>query len=215
MPRNEVFALIDELTLQLQNARRVPLTGNVIVNQQETIDMLKRIVAGYDPSLENARKVVANEESIIKEATEQAEKTLSDAHTQAQGTVNEANTYAQNSKTNADRYAVDTARQADENARAVTADAQARAQQMIEDAKAHADELVSQTTVLARAQAQAQELVSGATQHANAMHTQTQHELSSLLEQINAALTAQLDEIQAMKQNIASMQPYQENMDNN
>lgn len=215
MPRNEVFALIDELTLQLQNARRVPLMGSVMVNQQETIDMLKRIVSSYDPSLENARKVIANEESIIKEAAAQAEKTLSDAQAQAQGMVNEANTYAQNSKANADRYAADTVRSAEENARAVTADAQARAQQMIDDAKAHADELVSQTTVLARAQAQAQELLDGAAQHANAIHAQTQHTLSGLLEQVDSTMAAQLDEIRMMKQNIKSLQPYQGDIDNN
>ena len=152
MPRNEVFAIIDELTLSLQNAKKMPFTDSVLVNQAQVIDALKRIVTNYDPSLEKADKILKNEESILADATASANKTLSGAQAQAQGMVSEANTYAQKTKAQADHYSQEAVRQADEQARAVLADAQNRAQHMVDDAKAQADELVSQTTVLARAE---------------------------------------------------------------
>lgn len=215
MPRNEVFALIDELTLQVQNAKKVPLTGSVLVNQEDSINILKRIVSSYDPSLEQAVKIIANEEKIIQEAKSHADKTVSDAQSQAQGMVNEANNYAQSSKANADSYAADTMHQAEERARAVTADAQARAQQMIEDAKAHADDLVSQTTVLARAEAQAREMLENANQHIHALRQQTQRDLGNMLEQVDVNVTAQLDELRMMKQNIKSMNLFSDNDNEN
>lgn len=208
MPRNEVFALIDELTLQVQNAKKVPFSNSVLVNQEETISMLKRIVSSYDPSLEQSVKIIANEEKIIQEAKNHADTSLSEAQAQAQGMVNEANNYAQTSKANADAYAAETSRQADDRARAISADAQARAQQMIEDAKAHADELVSKTTVLARAEAQAAELLENANQHVNALRQQTQHDLSNMLEQVDSSISAKLEDLRIMKQNISSLQMF-------
>lgn len=210
MPRNEVFAIIDELTLSLQNAKKMPFTDSVLVNQGQMIDALKRIVTNYDPSLEKADKILQNEESILADATASANKTLSGAQAQAQGMVSEANTYAQNTKAQADQYSQEAVRQADEQARAVLADAQNRAQHMVEDAKAQADELVSQTTVLARAEAQARELIENANQHAQALRGQTQQDLGSLLDHVDSAISVQLNDLRLLKQNILSAQPYED-----
>jgi vacuolar-type H+-ATPase subunit H len=213
MPRNEVFSLIDELTLTLQNAKKVPFTDSVLVNQAQMIDSLRRIVTNYDPSLENADKIIQNEESIIAEATASANKTMSSAQAQAQGMVSEANTYAQKTKENVDHYAAETSRQAEEQARAILADAQNRAQHMIDDAKAQADELVSQTTVLARAEAQARELLDNANQHVEGLRQQTQRDLTSLLDHVDAAISVQLNDIRILKQNITT-QPYEDDVAN-
>lgn len=214
MPRNEVFALIDELTLSLQNSKKVPFTDSVMVNQHSVTEALKRIVSSYDPSLEKADKIIANEESIITEATAAANKAMNNAQSQAQGMVSEANTYAQKTKEHADQYVQQTTQQAEENARAILADAQNRAQHMVEDAKAQADELVSQTTVLARAEAQARELLENANQHAEGLRRQTQQDLSSLLEHVDAAISVQLNDVRILKQNIANSQGYAEGEDN-
>lgn len=210
MPRNEVFALIDELTLQVQNAKKVPFTDSVMINQTHLSDALKRIVTNYDPSLEKADKIILNEESILNDANASANKTMSAAQAQAQGMVSEANTYAQNTKAHADSYAQDTTRQADEQARAMIADAQARAQHMVEDAKARADELVSQTSVLARAEAQAREILENANQHAEGLRQQTQHDLASMLDHVDAAVSVQLNDIRLLKQNLSQAQGYDE-----
>ncbi|MHC1786278.1 MAG: hypothetical protein AB9880_04405 [Christensenellales bacterium] len=210
MPRNEVFALIDELTLQIQNAKKVPFTDSIMINQGHLADSLKRIVTNYDPSLEKADKIIQNEESIINDANASANKTMSAAQGQAQGMVSEANTYAQKTKAHADTYAQDTARQAEEQARAILADAQTRAQQMVDDAKAQADELVSQTTVLARAEAQAREILENANQHAQGLRQQTQHDLANLLDHVDAAVSVQLNDIRLLKQNLGAAQGYDE-----
>ncbi|NLD33867.1 MAG: hypothetical protein GX653_03070 [Clostridiales bacterium] len=210
MPRNEVFALIDELTLSLQNAKKMPFTDSVIVNQGQITDALKRIVTNYDPSLEKADKIIANEERILGDATDSANKTMSNAQAQAQGMVSEANTYAQQTRAHADAYGQETTRQADEQARAILADAQNRAQHMIDDARAQADVLVSQTTVLARAEAQARELLENANQHAEGLRQQTQRDLGTLLDHVDAAVSVQLNEVRILKQNIIASQGFDE-----
>ena len=86
---------------------------------------------------------------------------------------------------------------------------------MIEDAKAHADELVSQTTVLARAQTQAAELLENANQHVNALRQQTQHDLSNMLDQVNGSISAKLEDLRIMKQNISSLQMFSGSDENN
>jgi vacuolar-type H+-ATPase subunit H len=210
MPRNEVFALIDELTLSLQNAKKMPFTDSVIVNQSQITDALKRIVTNYDPSLEKADKIITNEERILADATDSANRTMGDAQAQAQGMVSEANTYAQQTRAHADAYGQETTRQADEQARAILADAQNRAQHMIDDARAQADELVSQTTVLARAEAQARELLENANQHAEGLRQQTQRDLTTLLEHVDAAVSVQLNEVRILKQNISAAQSFED-----
>jgi len=205
MSRTEVFALVDELTLLLKNAKKIPLTDTVMVNQGQAVDLLKRVISTYDPSLETAQKIVDNEEHILTDANMKAEETIKQAMAQAQGTVNESNNYAQATKQNADAYAQQTRKQAEDEVNALMADAQARAHDMVEDAKARADELVSQTTVLARAEAQARDILDNANQHAQALRSQTQQELDGVLGHVDNTIAAQLNELRVIRQNLAGI----------
>lgn len=207
MAKSEVFSLIDKLNLDIQKARKIPFSDLVCLSQDELLRTLDTIVSKYDPALEEAVKIIANEENIILEAKQAADKSTADANAQAQGVVNEANTYAQKTKSHADAYANETRRNAEENAHAIIADAQARARQMIEDAKAHADDLISNTTIMARAQTQSQEMLESANEHSNALRRQTHRDLSAVLEQVGSSLEAQINEIRMMRQEISSIQP--------
>lgn len=206
MSKTEVFALADELTLLLKNAKKIPLTDTVMVSQNTAVDLIKRIISAYDPSLENAQKIIENEEHILVDAKTKAEETIQSAMAQAQGTVNESNNYAQTTKESADAYASQTRKAAEDEVSAILADAQARAHHMVEDAKAQADELVSKTTVLARAEAQAQDILENANQHAQALRTQTQQELDGLLGHVDNTVATQLNELRLIRQNIANIQ---------
>ncbi len=210
MARTELFTLTDELNLLLKNAKKIPLTDTVMLHQGTVTDLLKRLVSSYDPSLENAQKIIDNEENIIVDAQRKAEEAMQHAQAQAQGMVNEANNYAQSSKQSAEDYYAQTRKAAEDEASAIQADAQARAQNMIEDAKAQADELVSKTTVLARAEAQAREILENANQHAQALRAQTQKELDGLLAHVDGTIAAQLNELRAIRQNVAGTQFDQE-----
>ena len=203
MARTEVFALADELTLLLKNAKKIPLTDTVMVNQSNAVDLLQRLISSYDPSLENAQVIINNEAHILADAKAKAEETIQQSMAQAQGTVNESNNYAQTTKHNADAYAEQTRKAAEDEASAMLADAQTRAHHMVEDAKAQADELVSQTTVLARAEAQAQEILENANQHAQALRSQTQQELDGVLGHVDNTIAAQLNELRLIRQNLA------------
>ncbi|NLE20554.1 MAG: hypothetical protein GX623_07045 [Clostridiales bacterium] len=206
MSRTEVFALADELTLLLRNAKKIPLTDTAMVHQGTFTDLIKRIVSSYDPALENAQKIVDNEEHIIVDAQHKAEESMRQAQAQSQGMVNEANSYAQSTRQSADAYLAQARKAAEDEAQAILADAQARAGNLVEDAKAHADELVSKTTVLARAEAQAREILENANQHAQALRTQTQQELDGLLSHMDGTIANQLNELRVMRQNIAGIQ---------
>jgi len=203
MSKTEVFALADELTLLLKNAKKIPLTDTVMVNQSIAVDLLQRLISSYDPSLENAQVIINNEAHILADAKAKAEETIQQSMAQAQGTVNESNNYAQTTKHNADAYAEQTRKAAEDEASAMLADAQTRAHHMVEDAKAQADELVSQTTVLARAEAQAQEILENANQHAQALRSQTQQELDGVLGHVDNTIAAQLNELRLIRQNLA------------
>jgi len=203
MSKTEVFALADELTLLLKNAKKIPLTDTVMVNQSNAVDLLQRLISSYDPSLENAQVIINNEAHILADAKAKAEETIEQSMAQAQGTVNESNNYAQTTKHNADAYAEQTRKAAEDEASAMLADAQTRAHHMVEDAKAQADELVSQTTVLARAEAQAQEILENANQHAQALRSQTQQELDGVLGHVDNTIAAQLNELRLIRQNLA------------
>ena len=203
MSKTEVFALADELTLLLKNAKKIPLTDTVMVNQSNAVDLLQRLISSYDPSLENAQVIINNEAHILADAKAKAEGTIQQSMAQAQGTVNESNNYAQTTKHNADAYAEQTRKAAEDEASAMLADAQTRAHHMVEDAKAQADELVSQTTVLARAEAQAQEILENANQHAQALRSQTQQELDGVLGHVDNTIAAQLNELRLIRQNLA------------
>ncbi len=205
MSRTEVFALADELTLMIKNAKKIPLTDTAMVNQGGATELLKRIISSYDPALEKAQKLLENEEHILTDAKRKAEETVSQAMAQAQGTVNEANSYAQNNKQSIDNYVIQTKKAAEDEAGAVLADAQARANHMLEDAKARADELVSQTTVLARAEAQAREILENANQHAQALRSQTQQELDGVLAHVDNTVATQLNELRLIRQNLAGI----------
>lgn len=209
MPRTEVFALADELTILFKNAKKIPLTDTVMLNQGTAVDLLQRIISSYDPSLEKAQKIVDKEEHILADAGHKAEETVGKAMAQAQGTVNEANNYAQTTKQHADAYAAQTRKAAEDEVQAILADAQARAHHMVEDAKAQADELVSKTTILARAEAQAAEILENANQHAQALRSQTQQELDSVLGHVDNTVANQLNELRMIRQNLAGIQ-YQE-----
>ncbi len=215
MARNEVFAIADQISLSIQNAKKVPLTNLVMVDQDALLDLLKRLKGSYDPQLEKADIILSKEKNIIDDAASSAEKTKSEADAQAQAMINEANSYAQNTRASADAYAAETAHQAEERANAIIADAKTRSEQTIEDAKARADELVNETTVLARAQAEAEELLNNANEHAAALEQQTQQDLINLLSQIENNLRTKNDEINLMLENVRSMQMYsQENRQN-
>lgn len=205
MSKTEVFALTDELMLLLKNSKKIPLTDTVMLNQTQAIELIKRIVSSYDPSLEKAQKIIENEEHIIVDAQHKADETMQQAKAQAQGMVNESNTYAQSTKQNADAYVAQTQKAAEDQAQAILADAQNQAGHLVEDAKAHADELVSQTTILARAEAQAQEILENANQHALALRNQTQQELDSLINHVDGTITAQLNELRLIRQNIVGV----------
>ena len=209
MPKTEVFALADEMTLLLKNAKKIPLTDTAMINQTAAVDLLNRIKSSYDPSLDNAQSIIDNEEHILVDARLKAEETIQQAMAQAQGTVNEANNYAQSAKQNADAYADSTRKAAEDEVSAIMADAQARAHHMIEDAKSQADELVSKTTILARAETQAQEILENANQHALALRSQTQQELDGILGHVDNTFTTQLNELRLIRQNLAGIQ-YQE-----
>ena len=61
MARNEVFAIVDQISLSVQNAKKVPLTNLAMVDPDMILDLLKRLTSNYDPQLEKADIILSKE----------------------------------------------------------------------------------------------------------------------------------------------------------
>ncbi|HYL72060.1 MAG TPA: hypothetical protein VEY89_12230 [Candidatus Dormibacteraeota bacterium] len=72
------------------SARRVPLSANVIVNEDETIELIDRLRLGLPEELTQARHTLEDRARIVAAAEQEAEQVLSRAEHEAQRLLSEA-----------------------------------------------------------------------------------------------------------------------------
>jgi vacuolar-type H+-ATPase subunit H len=87
--------IVDELEEMVSTARRVPLSANVIVNEDETLELIDRLRMGLPEELVQARHTVEDRARIVGAAEEEAEHVLSRADQEATRLVQEATERAQ------------------------------------------------------------------------------------------------------------------------
>jgi hypothetical protein len=105
--------LLENLMIEVENARQVPLSNSVMINQDETLDELARIQSGLPEELRAARWMVREREAYIARTNEKARDVLADAKHRSeqmvsesyivQEAVEEANTLVRNAETEARR----------------------------------------------------------------------------------------------------------------
>jgi len=104
---------IDRLMIGIENARQVPLSSSVMINQDEVLDELARIQADLPEELRAARWMVREREAYIARTNEKAREVITDAKARSeqmvaesyivQEAVEEANTLVRNAETEARR----------------------------------------------------------------------------------------------------------------
>ena len=105
--------LLEHLLTEIENARAVPLSNNVMVNQEEMLESLHQAAEALPEELRAARWMVRERETYIARTNEKAKKILSDAKAESerlvsdnyivQEAVEEANTLIRNAENEAQR----------------------------------------------------------------------------------------------------------------
>jgi hypothetical protein len=76
--------LIDRLETMVTGARRMPVTGKLMLDEQELADLIDQMRTVLPEEVRQARKVLRERDSIISEAQQQADDILKTAHEQAE-----------------------------------------------------------------------------------------------------------------------------------
>ncbi len=82
-------ALLDELITEIEDARAVPLSNNVMINQEEMLDRLHEVAEELPEELRAARWMVRERESYIARTNDRAQELVSKAKTESQQLISE------------------------------------------------------------------------------------------------------------------------------
>lgn len=117
--------LIDRLETMVTGAKRMPITGKLMLDEQELADLIDQMRTVLPEEVRAARKILRERDGIISEAQQQADDTLKTAHEQAemlldeQGLMAEAQARANQFMEEVERAAQERIHGADEYARQV------------------------------------------------------------------------------------------------
>jgi len=76
--------LIDRLETLVTNARRVPISGRLMLDEQDLADLIDQMRTVIPEEVRAARKVLRERDAVISEAQQQADDILKTAHEQAE-----------------------------------------------------------------------------------------------------------------------------------
>ncbi|MDK1019047.1 MAG: hypothetical protein QGD89_06570 [Actinomycetota bacterium] len=81
--------LLEDLITEIENARAVPLSSNVMVSQEEILDRLHEVMDELPEELRSARWMVRERESYIARTNERAQELVNKAKAESQRLVSE------------------------------------------------------------------------------------------------------------------------------
>lgn len=91
----ELQDLVDRLILAVEEARAVPLSGNVLVDREEMLSLLNRLRGHLPEELRAARWMVREREAFVRRTNEEARGILDKAKERAQELVSESSIVAE------------------------------------------------------------------------------------------------------------------------
>ncbi len=120
----DILQLVDSLEELFNQSRPIPLTNNVIVDEDKMLDLIDQMRVAIPDEVKKAQKLVAERDRTIAQATEEAQRTLQLAKEKSQGLVerdaivasaedrakeilHQANLDAEATRTEADEYVVE------------------------------------------------------------------------------------------------------------
>lgn len=123
--------LVDELEDLVETASQVPLTGKIMIDREDILEIISDLRNEVPQEVEEASKVNKNRESIIEDAKAEAEKMVGMARAKAEEYINED----------------DLVIKANERAEEILSKANEESLQIREGARDYADELLENTQV--------------------------------------------------------------------
>lgn len=84
-----VIDLLDRLESLVNQSRRLPLTPNIVVNEEEILDVLDQIRVGMPEEIKEARMVLETREARLRDADDQAQQMLLTAQERAERLIDE------------------------------------------------------------------------------------------------------------------------------
>jgi cell division septum initiation protein DivIVA len=120
----DILQLIDRLEELFNNSRPIPLTHNVIVDEDKFLDIIDQMRISVPEEVKKAQQVFSQKDRVMAQAQEEANRTLQlarekaealvekealvqDAQRRAGQIIDQARMDAENVKTGADQYALD------------------------------------------------------------------------------------------------------------
>ncbi len=112
----QVYEILDKLQLDIENAQNVPLTGKVMIDKDEVLDLIDDLRAAVPNEIAEAKRIREDEERIRISAQHEANKLIKEAREQKQHLIDtnnitknaydEAETIIADAKAEAARYRV-------------------------------------------------------------------------------------------------------------
>ena len=120
----DILHLIDRLEELFNNSRPIPLTHNVIVDEDKFLDIIDQMRIAIPEEVKKAQQVFSQKDRVMAQAQEEANRTLQlarekadaliekealvqDAQRRSGQIIDQARVDAENIKTGADQYALD------------------------------------------------------------------------------------------------------------
>lgn len=121
----DILHLVDRLEEMVNTARQVPLTNNIMLDQDRLIDLIDQMRVSIPEEVKKAQKTLADKDKILAQSKEEAERTLMlareerekmlmrenvamAAQNKAEQILEQARAEAEEVKAEADHYALDT-----------------------------------------------------------------------------------------------------------
>ena len=121
----DILQLIDRLEELFNDAKAVPFTHNVVVDEDRMLELIDQMRIAIPEEVKKAQQVVAQRDRVMAQAQEEANRTLQlsrdkaeqliqkdmivqDAQRRAEQIINQARAEAEATRADADNYVVDT-----------------------------------------------------------------------------------------------------------
>jgi hypothetical protein len=83
----DILQLVDHLEELFNKSRPIPLTNNVIVDEDKMLDLIDQMRVAIPDEVKKAQKLIAERDRTLAQATEEAQRTLQLAKEKSQGMV--------------------------------------------------------------------------------------------------------------------------------
>lgn len=133
-----IMELVDDIATIIDTASKVPITGKVMLDKRELLDIIYSIEDNLPDEIRNAQVIINQKEKILEDAIARKEKMLYEAKVDSDNLRKETMEMMRNRVQNHDYV-----KEAEEVAKRIIAEAKEEAAAMREDAKNYADKLLN------------------------------------------------------------------------